>query len=490
MNPVEIPPQDALRALSGLNLGYWMYSRADGTTTVDHRTRELLGFSPEQPVPPFPVWQDMILPRQDGQSRDTQAVTHEVSVILPDGQFRYLMSSAAFVRDDHGAIIRVTGVLQDITAGKLAEEELEETIQRVRKVASEAQAANRAKSDFLANMSHEVRTPIQGITGVLDLLDESHLTAEQHRLVQIARRSARGLKSLVADILDLARMETERLELELVDFSLRDIAEELEGLLELEALDKNIRILITLDPSVPSLLHGDARRIRQILLNVGANAVKHTTTGSVSLAATWKEGVLTVTVTDTGPGIPRERRSTLFAPFSRPATMDLGLAICHQLATLMGGTIAHRDNPGGGSVFEIAIPLDHPPQEETGPPDTQWDRPAMMDRLLQDPELVHEILTVFFRDLQAWRQIMEALTETLPETPGEPGELEKVAEVAHRIKGASANIAAAGLSEAARGLEAAARRGDHQGTLRGIRDIRTMMASLEPQIQKYLDTPY
>ena len=236
-----------------------------------------------------------------------------------------------------------------------------------------AEAASRAKSQFLANMSHEIRTPISGVLGTTELLLQTELTPTQQRFTETAHLSASALLAVVDDILDFSRAEAGRLELELLDFDLRNTVEDVADMLGEKARSQQIGLSCFVDDEVPRRVRGDAMRIRQILTNLIGNAIKFTEQGEVIVrvvTAAQKdpdaEGVwLEFAVTDTGPGIPEDARERVFHSFTqadgsvarRFGGSGLGLAICRQLVELMRGEIGFDSEVGRGSRFWFRIPV-------------------------------------------------------------------------------------------------------------------------------------
>jgi PAS domain S-box-containing protein len=234
-----------------------------------------------------------------------------------------------------------------------------------------AEAASRTKSQFLANMSHELRTPMTGVLGMLDLVLVGNLEAEQREFIETAQTSARSLVRILNDILDLTKIEAGKLSLEAKPFSVRKCLETTYNLLLPVAKSKGLDFDFEVADKVPEILVGDETRLIQILTNLAGNAVKFTAKGKVELRvaaggrATDGRREVTFTVTDTGIGIPADKKHLLFRVFSQVddshtrsyGGTGLGLAICKELVERMGGTITFTSEEGKGSTFSFALPL-------------------------------------------------------------------------------------------------------------------------------------
>ncbi|WP_053005781.1 ATP-binding protein [Kiloniella spongiae] len=232
----------------------------------------------------------------------------------------------------------------------------------------QAEAANLAKSRFLASMSHEIRTPMNGVLGMVSSLMGSNLTNEQHSSVYTIKESGEALLSLLNDILDLSKIEAEKIELENIDFSLKKLLETTEALWESRARAKNLRFQVLNSPRNTDIVRGDPGRIRQILYNLIGNALKFTQTGKISIIIEQLESKdnkikFRFEIEDTGAGISLEKQDNLFKAFSQADSSTtrkyggtgLGLVICKQLTKLMGGDIGVESVDGMGSTFWFTI---------------------------------------------------------------------------------------------------------------------------------------
>ncbi len=252
-------------------------------------------------------------------------------------------------------------IVRDITSRKQFEK-------AIKKKQKEAEAASRAKSEFLANMSHEIRTPMNGVIGMLDLLLETALSEGQYEFAAAAQQSADSLLMLINDILDFSKIEARKLDIEIIDFDLTITLDSLNDLLSIKAFEKGIDFACLVENEVPILLKGDPSRLRQILSNLAANAIKFTEQGGIFIKVslnkeTKKKVTLSFEVIDTGIGIPNEKLNTLFESFTqidasitrKYGGAGLGLAISRQLTELMGGKIHVKSEVGKGSNFYFTI---------------------------------------------------------------------------------------------------------------------------------------
>ena len=290
-----------------------------------------------------------------------RAWSGEVCNRAKSGRLYWVSATVVPFMDEKGSPEQYIAIRTDITARK----QLEDNLVRAR---DSADAANKAKSEFLATMSHEIRTPMNGIIGMTDLALDTPLNEQQHEYLNIVRSSADALLAIINDILDFSKIEAGKLDIEVIGFDLRDLLEAMLEPLRVEAAAKSVRLAWSVAPDVPSQLSGDPVRLRQILVNLVANALKFTPAGNItvemSLASRNAEFLeLRGVVRDTGIGIPPDKLGHIFDAFSqadssttrRYGGTGLGLAICRRLVKLMGGDMRVESAVAHGSAFIFTV---------------------------------------------------------------------------------------------------------------------------------------
>ncbi|HEY0817758.1 MAG TPA: response regulator [Rhizobacter sp.] len=318
-------------------------------------------------------------------------VEHSFALRNGEGRRRVVGTRYFALRDAQGEPTLLIALARDLTREREAEAEL----QRARDA---AEHASQAKSQFLASMSHEIRTPMNGILGMTELLLGTALSDKQRRFVQSVYRSGESLLEIINDILDFSKIEAGKLELAEIDFSLRGVVEDTLELLAPRAHEKGLELSFREEPGLPQVVKGDPLRLRQVLTNLVANAIKFTEHGEVvvtlGMVPGQPAGRLVFGVHDTGIGIEAEALPRLFSAFiqgsvgmaRRYGGTGLGLSISRQLVELMGGEIEVRSQPGVGSHFSFVLPLPGVAAEPVNPGQELQAMPRMRILVVEDNE--------------------------------------------------------------------------------------------------------
>jgi PAS domain S-box-containing protein len=379
-------------------------------TFASDRVEELLGISPEEMTKRG--FFDGALPEDAVIASAKFSYAAKKGQRFSDLEFRsknkegnviWLSARGAPLNDSVGELIGYRGICEDITDRKHIQEELISAKEA-------AESANVAKSEFLANMSHEIRTPMNAVVGMTGLLLGTELNPEQRNYAQTVRQSADTLLTIISDILDFSKIESGKLELENHPFDLAVLVEEAVDCVGLQAAEKGLELHWHLAPDLPPGFHGDATRLRQILVNLLSNAVRFTSLGDVSVNVGKAENqtgehFVLFSVWDTGIGIPADKIDRLFQSFSQVDASTtrkfggtgLGLAISRKLTEMMGGKIWVESEEGKGSGFHAAIPL-----KEALPPKPLVPNPILKGKTLLIAAGHPGVCTMIANGVKSW----------------------------------------------------------------------------------------
>ena len=371
-------------ASSAAAIGIWDWNIISGEVVWDEQMYRLYGLEGDKIQQPMQRWMRMLHPDDAIPTKallDQALEGHgefdaEFRVIWSDGSVHYIKGDAMIFRDADGRPARMVGVNYDITAHKVAQQELRrhrihledlvaERTDALSVAVRQAQAANQAKSIFLANMSHELRTPLNSVIGFSRLMaDSKHMLPEEKRNLAIIHRSGHHLLTLINDILELSKIEAGRAVLQTEVVRLDEMLQEVMDMVSMRAGQTGVELVLD-SAGLPTGARVDGTKLRQVLLNLMSNAVKFTTQGKVTLrvraSGRGELCELSFAVSDTGPGISPEDQARIFEPFIQadgPGAKEgtgLGLTISREFVQLMGGALSVHSVPGQGATFQFSI---------------------------------------------------------------------------------------------------------------------------------------
>ena len=371
--------------LEASNTGIWDYDVVNDTAYYSPRWKAILGYADDEIGDSRDEWKKRLHPDEkeevvrkfdDYIAHPDGLFTLEYRLRRKDGSYCWVSDRSAALTDNQGKTYRILGSIADITERKLAEEALREArdsleikvaerTRELEKANEKLKELDRLKSMFLASMSHELRTPLNsiiGFTGLLLMGLAGELNDEQKKQLTLVKNSAKHLLNLINDILDISKIEAGRIDLDISEFSLNELIDEVFDEASSLLVDKSIRLEKDLDQDLK--MTSDRRRVKQILINLVSNAIKFTDEGFVRIQAKYlSSDKVQISVADTGIGIKEEDLGRLFQPFQQldmsPSKKyegtGLGLHLCHRLTELLGGSITASSEFGKGSVFTVTL---------------------------------------------------------------------------------------------------------------------------------------
>ena len=348
-------------ALSASNSYLWDLNIRDKTVVIGGSFFKQLGYKAEARQIDFAEWGEWIhpddLPKLKQPRKDQSGFSHEFRIRAQDGSYRWFLARGGDVDfDANGKAVRALGTLIDVSVRKQMEQEL--IAARI-----SAEDASHAKSQFLSSISHELRTPLNGVLGYAQiLLRDGSASAEQRHNLHAIESCGQHLLTLIDDVLDLAKIESGKIEIQESTCDLYDLLESVSNIVRERVDAKALSYELDIAPQVPATVLIDEVKLRQILVNLLANAVKFTEHGGITLRASLRdESMLQFQVQDTGIGIPLDRQRIIFEPFQQLGNAatgsGLGLPISQRLCEAMGGTLNVQSAIGTGSCFSFYVPL-------------------------------------------------------------------------------------------------------------------------------------
>ena len=350
--------------------GSWEVNLVTGQSIWSAEAYRIYGLTPQKDSGPNnEEFETLIHPEDFSKYRDAvvkaikngESCNYDFRILMPTGEIKHIQSIGKPVRDENGRTIKLLGAIQDITARKIAQQE-------VLKAKEEAETAAMARTLFLATMSHEMRTPMNAVIGLTNLLLANEPRADQIENLNTLHFSAKHLLEIINDILDLNKIEAGKIEFESIDFNLKELVRNIRASLHQTATEKGIALKVFFDGDLPDLLTGDPVRLGQILTNLCNNAVKFTLEGTVTVmlsivSQTNTDIKVKFEVIDTGIGIPADKLESVFDVFTQASTeitrkfggTGLGLAITKRLVELQGGKIIIESQVDKGSTFSFDL---------------------------------------------------------------------------------------------------------------------------------------
>ena len=411
--------QRLIDIIESLNLGMARYDLEGSVTHAEHRFAEIFGRSADELIgmraSDFPA----VVMNAD-ESANARPIKFYPDNSVFESPFKnamnevsWLLCTTAPLYDDAGKVEGGVIVVFDITARKKLEQEM-------REAKKEAEAGLELRKTILANVSHELRTPVNAIVGMAALLSSTNLNDQQREYLKTMRFSSDGLLVLIDDLLDVSRIEAGKVELEAIEFSIRDNFSELTKSLQLRAQEKGLSFTWKMDDRIPTCLIGDVHRLNQVVTNLIGNAIKFTPQGSVQLeimyvAETDDAQDIAFSVTDTGIGIAEERQSAVFLAFAQEDNSTtrkfggtgLGLSISKRIVELMGGELELRSEKNVGTAFSFTLRLKkgnaEAPEQKSFKPDLSGSRIL----LVEDNKVNQFLANSLLKSWNAWVDISE-----------------------------------------------------------------------------------
>lgn len=358
-----------LLAVQGSNDGVWDWDIKENKLYLSSKFLSMTGYGKEiekEFIDPNILFLKYIHPKDVKKAskaflnhvKENIPLDFDFRMLIASGEYRYFRMKGIALKTPDGRAIRVAGSLSDIT-------EITEQSLALEKALEAAKAANIAKSDFLANMSHEIRTPMNGVLGSLQILKRDTLSASSKELVDVGITSSKALLSIINDILDLSKIESNNISLEFLSTDTIELFKSIIAELSFLAKEKNIGLVLNVHENMHTYWLVDPVRLKQIILNLTSNAIKFTLKGEVSITLSEQDNKLIFTVKDSGIGIPIHKIEKLFTRFEQADSTTtrkfggtgLGLSISKQLVTLMKGEITVTSKENIGSTFSVELPL-------------------------------------------------------------------------------------------------------------------------------------